>query len=381
MAEIGVRSRGSSGRIEDLIAERVFDRSAEWFPDLYEPTLRVASLNARPTCLLFAVRLDSRASTPQVLAKVRRELPVARSGAGAGRPRLHALPTDVGYHTSLEYGGLRSILNVFGPSHPVFGVIRPLDHMTGQSTLLMDYVAGRTLRDAFIAESRLVASPTGRRRRAPHTAWGNAGAWLRRFHDSVPGESLPAQQVTRCEVVDHFHQYGAYLSERLGPRKLGGVASKGAELAAGALPDRLPLAVGHGDYAPRNMFVDGNGRVTVFDPMPRWRQPRYEDLCRFTIGMRLLGLQLSSHGAAYSRGHLNRREREFLTGYFGDDIPWAALRCYQLLILLDKWSALVDAESGDGWRTRLRSATMLSAHEYIGREARRLLTIASNDGD
>ena len=38
------------------------------------------------------------------------------------------------------------------------------------------------------------------------------------------------------------------------------------------------MAVGHGDYAPRNLFVDRSGRVTVIDPMPRWVVPRVEDI-------------------------------------------------------------------------------------------------------
>ena len=46
-------------------------------------------------------------------------------------------------------------------------------------------------------------------------------------------------------------------------------------------------------------------------------------------------------GAAYGEDTLARWQRQVVDGYYGDAVPWGALRCYQLLVLLDKWSALV----------------------------------------
>lgn len=383
MAESGVRSSDGSCRIEDVIAGRVAERSAEWFPHLHFPTVRVSTLSARPKCSLYVVRLGDDSRAPRILAKVRRDSPSGAPGADiGGRPRLHAVPTSAAEYTTLEYSGLCSILNVFGSSDPAFGVIRPLDYLPEEAAILMDYLPGRTLRDAFISESRLmVGTRAGGRRRTTGAAWHSAGAWLRRFHDSAPGASLPVQQPTRYDVIDRFHDYHAFLSRRLGSAKSVDIALQGAELAASSLPECLPLVVGHGDFAARNMFAGDAGRITVFDPMPRWLLPRYEDLGRFTIGLRLLGLQLSSHGAAYSRDHLNRRESDFLSGYFVDgDMPSAQVRCYQLLILLDKWAALVEAQARSrGWRARLRATSVLPVHEYIGREARRLLALANNE--
>jgi hypothetical protein len=103
-------------------------------------------------------------------------------------------------------------------------------------------------------------------------------------------------------------------------------------------------------------------------------------VCRFLVGLRLCGLQVHSHGSAYAPRELQRREELFLGGYFGTDpVPLAAVRTYQLLITLDKWSALLDAaDSGTGWRTRAGRVLMAPANVYIAREARRLVTLLAS---
>jgi aminoglycoside phosphotransferase (APT) family kinase protein len=138
------------------------------------------------------------------------------------------------------------------------------------------------------------------------------------------------------------------------------------------------MTVGHGDYAPRNAFIGGDGRIAVFDPMTRWLVPCYEDLCRFLIGIRLLGLQVHTHGAAYGRDELERREQEVIRGYFAEEqVPSAELRCYQLLILFDKWSALVEV-SNRRWPTHVRTAAVDFATHYLRVQAQRLLDLATS---
>jgi hypothetical protein len=173
-----------------------------------------------------------------------------------------------------------------------------------------------------------------------------------------------------------FEAYAQFLTDRLGPRSVRELAARGAELATLTLPDSLPTAVGHGDYAPRNVFRLPDGRVTVFDPLARWAVPTYEDLCRFLVNVRLMGLQLHTHGAAYSADWVESLERDVLRGYRaeGGDAPEPALRCYELLILLDKWSALVDLSGGV--RGRLRRGSLSAASGYLRGQAGRLLELA-----
>lgn len=374
------RFREESSRIERVIEERAAARARLWFPDLEEvPSVQLRPLSTRPRCSLYVVRVAGGGSTHTVLAKVRRGDPDAVDAPRReGRPRLRTDSSTIAELSELEYEGLRSIYRAVAPPHSLFGAVRPLDHLAVESMILQEYVDADTLRNRFIAESRMmVHQRLTRRPGLSGTAWHNAGAWLRTYHDSPPVGPLPSRQATRADVVDRFHAYGAFLTGRVGARVVGAVAATGAELAARLLPERLPLAVGHGDYVVRNMFVDDRERITVFDPMPRWQVPRYEDICRFLVGMRLLGLQLHSHGIAYARRSLDDRERWFLSGYFGgDDIPHVRIRSYQLLVLLDKWSALVDGPAtAQGWGGRLRTASLWPAHAYIGGEARRLLAL------
>lgn len=367
------------------VEQRVVANAVGWFPELgATPRWRLLPLTTRPRCLLCIVALTGNGQSRAVVVKVRRGEP---DGDITGcpqpaRPRLRTTPASAAELTALEYEGLVSIRDTFGTQRE-FGSIRPLDHWPDESAVVMEHVDLPTLREGFVAES---AGRTLRRSRRhlvpPLTAWRNAGSWLRAYHAAPEDDSKPTRQAHRADVVERFSAYGDFVSRRLGGgrgRAIGyEIAAAGASLAETSLPERLPLRVGHGDFVARNLFVDRTGRVTVFDPMPRWRVPPLEDVCRFVVGMRLAGHQVHSHGTAYRRDDLERREQLFLSGYFGDgDVPYKQLRCYQLLIVLDRWSALVEsADRGEPWRAAARRAVMRPANAYIAREARRLVALA-----
>ena len=183
----------------------------------------------------------------------------------------------------------------------------------------------------------------------------------------------PASQATRDDVTLLYPQYGRYLGGRLGDATVEKLACAAGEFAASVLPDSLPLVVGHGDYAPRNVLVVDQSALAVLDPMPRWRVPRFEDIARFTVGMRLVAPQIYSLGGAFSRGDLDRREADFLAGYHGDEpIPVQAIRSYQALIVMDKWAALVSSQRAS--HSRLRRGVFWAFNRYLRGEASRLLT-------
>jgi hypothetical protein len=97
--------------------------------------------------------------------------------------------------------------------------------------------------------------------------------------------------------------------------------------------------------------------------------------------MRLQGIQLHSHGAAYGRESVERREWQAIAGYYADagEVPHAQLRLYELLLLLDKWSALVESR-GNGAAARLRGLSLHVASGYLTNQARRLLVLAEGPG-
>jgi hypothetical protein len=360
--------------VEDVIRQRVRERADEWFPGVGAGPVRLRRLVERPRAVLYAVHVGEDAERPQVLAKVRRGWPDTVRAAGA-RPRLSPDLLPAAEQTALEFAGLTAIEAMFGNGHPAFGAVRPLDHLVAEDTLLMEYVDAPTLRDALTRASRF-SLPLGRRsHREGEQAWRAAGAWLRTFQQRMPGAGLPVRQATRDDVVDRFEAFGTFLADRIGARAAGDAAQSGARAAADVLPPRLPLAVGHGDYAPRNVFRLRDGRLAVFDPLPRWQVPRVEDLCRFLVAIRMQGVQLHTHGLAYSAEQLDRRERAVLEGYCGSEaVRLPELRCHQLLITLDKWTALVDSPSSS-WLGRLRSASLQRAAGYLRDETRRLVDL------
>lgn len=373
-----MRPRPDGRSPERLIEQHATTRGTHWFPELGpEPKAVVRAMSVRPSCSLYLVRLTGSGAARAAVAKVRK--PTSTSGQGAARssrPRLRTVATTGDELTRLEFEGLSTIWEQLGTDDPAGRALRPLEHVPAHTSLVMEHVGLPTLREGLLAESRLL--PFSQRRVVPPpVAWRNAGAWLRAYHDRYPPGSKPARQERAEDVAERFGAYGGFLTDLLGRTSVGDMAQRGAELAVVHLKDRLPLAVGHGDYVARNMFVDGSGRIMVFDPMPRWRMPRYEDICRFLVGMRVSGLQLHSYGAAYADRTLQVREDWFLSGYYGDEpVPWPQLRCYQLLVLLDKWSALLESASvGRSWRSHARVTG--PATRYLTSEAARLLGLAS----
>jgi hypothetical protein len=370
------------GSVEAAVRDRVRERSTEWFGLGATPAARLRRLADRPRSSLFLVELDGAGPAPRILAKVRKPSAAPPLGGGAGRPRLSADPLPAGEATAVEYQGLRRIHEALDHPGSPFGAVRPLDHLPEVNAILMTWLPGVPLRRLLTAEARLVPSWTLRRGGGPtpESAWRGTGAWLRAFQQAVPHDGLPPRTATAPEVVGMFAAYGAFLARRSGVRLAASLADEGAALADRALPGSLPVAAGHGDYAPRNVLIGEDGRLAVVDPLPRWSVPAHEDLCRLLVGIRLLGLQVHSRGLAYSRSWIEAVEGEVIAGFFGEGpVPVAELRCYQLLIMLDKWAALVGDERS-GWAHRVRTRSAVRAGGYLHREGRRLLDLAASSG-
>ena len=366
---------------EQAIVRRVSEAGAEWFPGLGpDRSVRLRLVSNRPRSRLYALTIGADASRPQVLAKVRRDGPAVptHTPGSPRRPSLSGNPLGAAELTALEYDRLCSIAR-FTADDPRFGAVRPLDHLGGHGTILMDYVADETLRRELLRHTRLRRAVGGRA--DDGRTWQRVGAWLDLWQRSVPVHGLPARQQERRDVVDRFLAYGEYLAGRTREQALRDLAARGADLAAAVLPERLPMAVGHGDYASRNMFLAADGRLTVFDPLGRWQVPVYEDLCRFLVGVRLLGLQLHTRGAAYPAKWVETLEREVVLGYSGaaPSPDPASLRCYELLLLLDKWSALL-SEDPRGRRAAFRMASTRRASEFVRAQGERLLELAHSEG-
>ncbi|MGH8893195.1 MAG: phosphotransferase [Actinomycetes bacterium] len=347
------------------------DRARAWFPELvgHRVDVTLSTLGSRPRANLLLLEIGDGGLQRRAVVKIRRD----PAESAANRPGLvpHVLPAD--QQAALEFAGLRGIAAAVDPADSRFGVVRALDHLPEMAAVVLEHVDQPTARRALLAAARLGRlSPRRSLRPAVPAVFRHAGAWLRGFHATTDTYRLESRQETTAELVPLVADYATFLAGQVGARRTADLATEAAQAIAATLPARLPTAVGHGDFAVRNLFVDATGRVSVFDPLPRWRAPLHEDLARFLVSVRLLGLQVHSRGAAYSRGWLDARESDFVSGYYGaDPAPRGELHAFQLLLLLDKWSAVV-SQRGTSHRGRLRAPAGW-VDGYVHGEARRLL--------
>jgi hypothetical protein len=353
------------GRLVETLTQSIAPHTHGWFPDHPHSGLEVRVLADRPKCVLLTVHLDG-AEVPAALAKLRRD---SLGGPGAGaRPRLRNEAATAEQLTVLEWSGLEAIERACGDTAGL-GVVRPLLLMRDEAGLVMSFTDAPTLRNVVLDLSRL-----RRGRGSLDDAIAGctlAGHWLRAFQERSGESDRPVRQGTREEVVDQLRAYGEFLDSRDWRR----VATKGTELVSELLPREVPLTVGHGDFAPRNMLLR-DGRLTVLDPLPRWRVPTYDDLCRFLVGIRLIGEQVHTHGLAFGSGTLDALEEAAVGAYLGPHGDRAPLRAYQLLILMDKWTAMLDNPRRDVPGRIARRSAALADHR-VRAEAERLLDLAS----
>lgn len=353
-------------------------RARYWFPELPSgpPQVTVVSLGGRPRCALYVADVSVGSVHRRAVVKIRRD-----EGHDVPRhpQRPNLVPDALGAaeQALLEHAALVAIERSLDPHDSRFGVVRALDHVPELDAVVMGLVDQPTLRRTMLAQSRLGCSPGNVALRSQGVAaWHNAGAWLRNFHRhsaSFPG--LRPRLERKDDVLAAFRGYEEFLAGHAAAPSLTRLVERAVALADDVLPDQLPLAVGHGDFVARNIFADRAGQVSVFDPLPRWRVPVYEDLCRFLVGMRLAGVQVLAHGLAYSGDYLDVRENAFLTGYFcPDDVPAPAVNAFQTLVLLDKWAALTSRHHGQvGWRRRAGELRVVSTSRYLRHEATRLV--------
>lgn len=360
------------------------DRATAWFPELRGGSLVVDArvLSSRPRSTLVLLRLTADGVTREAIAKLRRD--TLRSPAES-RPGLAPVPLGAGEQCALELAGLRGVERILGPDHPRLRPVRALEHVPSHAALVMERVDGATGRATLSGASRLAAPLTrGEGRRRAQQLFRGAGEWLRRFHATTAGYELADRGLTEPHLEAMLGELAAYLSIRVG-----GPAAVLARRAGAVVPPLLsagtPVAVGHGDFAVRNTLLDGDGRVAVVDPMPRWRTPVWEDLARFTVSARLQGLQVHAQGMAYDGGFLDLLERELLTAYLDGNAPDAHVRttlaAAQTLVLFDKWAALASTRPQHPQHLRRpRRLPDAAVDRYVTREARRLLALVEAGG-
>ena len=271
------------------------------------------------------------------------------------RPHLvPAVPAEE--RAPLELRALQAIEARLGPAGTErFDVLHPLGVVDDGMALAMLTHEGVSLGRTLSRLSRARKSPV-----PPETLLERAGEWLRTFHDAPYDPALPARQERVADIASALRAFGEFLlAERANP-ELAELVER-AIASTARLPDPLPVRPTHGDFAPRNVIIGSDGRVTVIDLLGRWRAPIYEDIATFLVALH------SGRQIALTRGWSLRRpvavlESHFLAGYAGStEMPRSPIATYEFLLVLDKWSSRLTRLEGAG-RIRRLERRFLDTH-------------------
>jgi aminoglycoside phosphotransferase len=264
------------------------------------------------------------------------------AAASDDRPRLVTM-TPPAARPAFEFDALALLRERLADvGDPRFVPIRPLAILEGSGALVMESFPGRPLHRLLLP--RIGPRPAELRRAA---VVASAGRWLRILHDTPTAADRPARQQTPGELSASFRAFADFLAANDAKADFGEILAI-ALAAVPAVRDLEPVLT-HGDFAPRNILVDERGRMAVIDLLGRWRAPRYEDVAAFLLSLRTSRLNATTQGLLLGR-EFDRLEPVFLAAYFGSEpVDLLGVRVYELLLLLDKWSArIVRRKNGAG---------------------------------
>jgi hypothetical protein len=297
---------------------------------------------ARPSAILYRFKLKGREQARSIIVKVPLFNPHRGRATGMGFEKPLLFPqAEFAESHRLHYTALVAIHDYFTSlGRKEFGAIRVLDYLPESQAVIMEESRDPKLSDLLLKESRL-HSPFARH--SLHQAFENVGAWLRIFHGMPKQEHVQVRHQHREEYIEAISKLTGFLSNALGDKPFfEKISACLAEKAHEILPESLPIGLGHGDYAMRNILVNPEGRVTVLDTFAKWQTPIYEDIGYFLNGLKMTYPQVFSQGLVFSQSQLMAYEQAFLKGYFREkSVPYPAVRLYEILALLDKWSSVL----------------------------------------
>jgi aminoglycoside phosphotransferase (APT) family kinase protein len=312
----------------EMILAELRPRVREWYPDADGTAeFEVVAIDMRAVARVIRIRVTRTEAPPMTL--------IVKAGVAGPSPDIPDRPrlvpvAELSERRRLEFEALRTVeARLTEAGDPGFQAVRPLGILPESDALVMEAFDGEPL------HRFLLRGPF--RRISPQTLARAAGQWLRILHGTPPS-TQGVRLGTREEVVDTFASFGSYLAAKSVSPHLDEVVEVGIA-AARQLPDPLPIVMVHGDFAPRNILVDRSGRIAVIDLLLRWRASPFEDLAGFLVSLHMSRVNAATRGLLFGPT-FERLETAFLTGYYGSEpVPRRAIRVYELLLVLDRWSA------------------------------------------
>lgn len=299
----------------------------------------------RRFCNLYLYRLSAESNRPSLVVKV----PIghgdvaykekSRDSSFVDRPRLFGR-ADPASKSRNEYAALRRIEANFGNQDPRFGSVRIYDMFPEEQAMVMQWIDQPSLRQLVY---QMHWFGNAQRAKRLEIAFVHVGAWLRKHHELPSLGHCETRNTSRDDYLQAIERFASYLADRTGnPRSIDQIHRQIVSAAQDHLPSVIPTGQVHGDYAPRNIFIDQANRVTVFDTLGRFEAPVFEDIAKLLMTVKASGPQLLSGGLLYNARQLRRYEQSFLEGYFFDQpIPYTIVRLFEAQLLLEHWAATV----------------------------------------
>lgn len=327
-----------------ILANHIQKHASDYYRGFVSEQTRVQLVDKqeRRTALLYRFKVISNTQIRSVFVKVPYHSSSNNQMKGSvyEKPLLYPKADPQDMHR-LHYSALRAIDEYFTRLNKKnLGAIRVLDYLPEYHAIFTEESNDSTLRQRFLRKNRF-SSPFLDTELSP--VFQNVGTWLSVYHKMPKEQDVSIRDAYRQDYIDAIGKLTDFLVKILGDesffKNTASILIKGAQKV---LPETLPLGLGHGDFALRNILIGPNCRVTVLDTFAKWRTPVYEDIGYFLNDLKLSYPQVVSHGLAFSSNQLSMYERAFLQGYFGtESIPHRAIRLYEALALLDKWSSAI----------------------------------------
>lgn len=327
-----------------VFLDHIRSHAPRYYPALASEKLGVQLLSKqeRASAVLYRFKVGSDAQNRSVFVKVPLRLSGngQKNGSSYEKPQLFPKTEPRDMHW-LHYTALKTIYDYYTSlDRAQLGAIRVLDYLPQYHAIFTEESSDPKLRDLFFRENRL-RYPLGHA--GLSTTFQNVGMWLRLYHTMPKDRDVQVRHQHRNDYVEAITTITDFLAKTLKSESFfKETASILIDTARKILPESLPLGLGHGDYAMRNILVGPNSRVTVLDTFAKWRTPVYEDIGYFLTDLKMSSPQVLSHGLAFRLNQLAAYEQVFLKGYFGQEaIPYPAIWLYEALAVLDKWSSKV----------------------------------------
>lgn len=364
---------------EIIFRDHIEQHARAYFPELTADsvTVKLRTKQERPFAVLYRYDVKAETQSYSIIVKVPvRDLPrdtVKKSDYE--KPLLFQQANSQEMHL-LQYTALTFIYQYFSQLNDEnLGAIHVLDYLPEYHAVVMEESFDPRLQKLFLNENRFQSRFTDQ---DLNSAFRNAGKWLQKYHTMPKEQGVQFRHQTRGDYIEGIVTLTDFLANAWGDEAFfKHIASNIVRKCEEILPESLPLGLGHGDYALRNILVGRNARVTVLDTFSKWRVPIYEDIGYFLNNFKTTYPQVASQGLLYSSNQMYSYEHAFLTGYFGTGyIPYLNIRLYEMLALLDKWSSLMNHYHKRSGRFRyFGGAKTLLASRYFKNQAASYLNL------